>query len=293
MLAAVFCLLTLPAMAGTVYKWRDEQGRIHFSDSEMDVPADTNKQVHEYTDQAVRHPPVSDDPTGDRPTPTGRLPAGEVSIPYVDREGLASRVIIHVKFNGRVTAPIMVDTGSPGMIISASLAQRLGLFDEDKSKLFVFVRGIGGSAFAIRTIIDKIAIDGLTESFVPAHIVANMSRQYQGLIGMDILSSYTITIDSLNQRLIAKPNPAAEALPAGRNQMWWQRTFREFRAHKEFWEMHAELLNDGRSGYARLPSSRRDELKEPIHYQMREAQKLYSQLSNFARWRAVPMHWRR
>ena len=71
-------------------------------------------------------------------------------------EGSADRIIINMVFNNRVTAPILVDTGSPGLVLSAKLASQLGIINEDSNNLVVTIGGIGGKEVAIRTIIDKV-----------------------------------------------------------------------------------------------------------------------------------------
>lgn len=285
--------------AGKIYRWVDENGQLHFSDSEQNIPEHIRAKTKEY-----KPDPASLSITNDRSAPatparTERAannspqPAGSISIPYTAKEGTANRVIIDIRFNGAVTVPIMVDTGSPGLVLSDSLANRLGLFDRDGSRLLVLISGIGGQQAAARTIVDKISIGGITEEFIPAHIVADMADAYEGLIGMDILSGYTLTIDSANQRLLANPIPARQDLPGGRNRSWWQSNFREFSYYTEFWEEQAKLMSKSDSPYSRLVSSELEQLKRFISHQQNEAQNLYNQLERYARWKSVPRHWRR
>jgi hypothetical protein len=196
-------------------------------------------------------------------------------------------------FNGRVTVPILVDTGSPGLVISAGLADQLGLFNKDGNNLLVTIGGIGGSEPAIRTIIDKVQIGSITEEFIPAHIVREMSDAYQGLVGMDILAKYSVTIDSARHRLVARRNPESSKLPAGRNRHWWETNFREFGFYHEFWEGQLKTINNSGGPYARLSSSRRDEIKRFIEHQYQESKDLFSRLDRYARWNSVPRHWRR
>jgi predicted aspartyl protease len=78
-----------------------------------------------------------------------------ISIPYTAREGYANRVIIDVTFNGQVTVPMMVDTGSPGLVISDNLAARLNLRNEEGGRLMVIISGIGGRKVATKAIIEN------------------------------------------------------------------------------------------------------------------------------------------
>jgi len=287
-------------LAGSIYKWRDKTGQLHFTDSETNIPP-------EYRDDASKKT-VADTPTPNTnfiPAPTvPKSPArpqsinsetneDAINIPFTDREGSADRVIINMVFNGRITVPIMVDTGSPGLVISAELADRLGLFREDSSNLLVMIGGIGGREVAVRTIVDKVQIGSITEECIPAHIVGEMAEAYEGLVGMDILANYTVTIDSAQKRLIARKNPASDQLPAGHGQNWWQRNFREFNYYKELWENQLKAVDDRGGPYTKLPTSRSKELKAFIEYQRAEAEKLLVKLDRYASWKGVPRHWRR
>ena len=300
LLCLVLSLLLAPSASAKIYRWVDENGQLHFSDSEQNIPAHIRNKTKEY-----KPDPSSLTITDDRTQPSTSasenmsegsppdLAAGSISIPYTAREGTANRVIIDIAFNGSITVPILLDTGSPGLVISNRLANRLGLFDRDGSQLMVLVSGIGGRQVAARTIIDKISIASIEEQFIPAHIVPDMSDAYEGLIGMDILSSYTLTIDSANQRLLAKTNPSVKNLPGGRSRSWWQTNFREFSYYTEFWAQQAELIKKSDSPYASRVPSELERLKNFISQQQNEAQNLYNQLERYARWKSVPRHWRR
>jgi hypothetical protein len=120
-----------------------------------------------------------------------------------------------------------------------------------------------------------------------------MADAYQGLVGMDILSKYAITIDSPRQRLVAKRNPESDQLPAGRNRHWWETNFREFSYYSDFWESQLKAVNDSVGPYSRLSTSRREEIKKFIEYQRRESKDLLTKLDRYARWNSVPRHWRR
>lgn len=294
-------LFGLPAAAGKIYRWVDENGQLHFSDSPHNAPVDRREQAKEYKPNSSSLSITENNP---QPTTTPStdnndelvdegLARDSISIPYTAKEGAANRVIIDITFNDSVTAPILVDTGSPGLIITTELATQLGLFEQEGSQLMVLISGIGGQQTAIRTIVEKLSIDKITEEFVPAHIVPKMSNAYQGLIGMDILANYRLTIDTSNQRLIANTDPATQNLPGGRSKSWWQNNFREFAYYGDFWEQQAALLEKSGSPYAQLAPSEKQRLKKFIQQQQNEAETLLTQLERFARWRSVPRHWRR
>lgn len=288
----MFCL---PATSGKVYKWRDEQGRLHFSDT-APIETDSTQNLEEYESEpkTISNQPVKGSSRDSQSDKTSDIKKKDgISIPYVSKEGSADRVIINVTFDGRVTAPIMVDTGAPGLVLSASLADQLGLFSEDSSSLIGFISGIGGAELALRTIVDEISIDGIQEKFIPAVIVSEQSDAWKGLIGMDILSYYTLTIDSSQNRLIIRLNPEAKDLPGGRNRSWWENTFREFRDYRDHFNTQAELASLNKYPYSEMNDRKREDYKEFLLYSREEARDLYQKLENYARWNRVPTHWRK
>ncbi len=288
---------TATIVNGQMYRWVDENGQLHFSNSPQDVPAEVRNKNNEYSpdsssitissgsNNSIENPADSDSEI---------LSKNTISIPYTAKEGYANRVIIDVTFNGQVTVPMMVDTGSPGLVISNSLADHLNLFDEEGGRLMVVISGIGGQKIATKTIIDKLTLGEITEKFIPAHIVSGMSAShYQGLIGMDVLSNYTMTIDPVQHRLIANLIPSAQNLPAGRNRSWWQANFREFGFYNEYWQQQEELIGKSGSPYARLSTSKQEKIKNFILQQKNIAAELYDKLERYARFNSVPRHWRK
>lgn len=285
---AYLCLTVLPVSAGQIYKWRDEQGRLHFSDT----PRDEETEVVKETKYPVPVSPRTVDPPGKQKSEPSSPEV--IRIPYIAKEGHSSRVIIKVKFNGWVTARMLVDTGAPGLIIGMDLADRLNLFDKEGSQLLTYIGGIGGSQSAMRTIINKVSIGNvINEEVIPAHIVPDMSNAYDGLIGMDILSGYSITIDPETEHLIAKEIPKSPKRPGGHYKSWWKGKFREFRAYREYWNYHAELveLKSG-TAYSRMFPEKRERYRNFIYHQRDEADTLYRKFEYKANNYFVPKHWR-
>ena len=291
-----FCgVLPVPDAMADLYRWRDDQGRWHFSDSPQNVPVQILETAKEAQSESGNLNIISTPPkqAQNKPALKGAVSKGEeISIPFTANEGYADRVIIDITFNISVTAPILVDTGSPGLVITSDLATRLGLIDPDGNNLLVLISGIGGREIAAKAIVDKINIGAITETFIPTHIIRPSSRAYQGLIGMDILSQYSLTIDSANRRLIAKKLPPSENRPGGHNSRWWQKNFKELIYYMNFWDQQAELIDSHNSPYSRL-TSRYDRVKSFILTQKDESKKIYERLDRHARRHSVPRHWRR
>ncbi len=294
LLLLIMILSCSDAMA-EIYRWRDAQGKLHFTDSLQKVPAEYRSGIRDtqgsYDNlnfvKGTKSPPptVGQDKTGDSRSDE------EIIIPYRNREGMADRVIVEITFNNRVTAPILVDTGSPGLILSASLAREIGLLSEEGNNLFVLVRGIGGNQVAARAILDELTVGPIRERVVPTHIIPDQSRAYRGLIGMDILSGYTLTIDTARRCLVARKLESSPNRPGGHDRLWWSRNFRELNAYISYWETQAADISSGNSKYSKL-SSRFQNVKDFIDSQVVESRKLYERLDQHARYNSVPRHWR-
>ncbi|RLB73058.1 MAG: hypothetical protein DRH07_02870 [Deltaproteobacteria bacterium] len=288
---------TAAIVNGQMYHWVDENGQHNYSNSQQDIPAEIRNKNNEYTPDTSSITISSDHNKSTKSVAesVSNAPSkNSISIPYTAKEGTANRVIIDVTFNGQVTVPMLVDTGSPGLVISNNLADLLNLSNQEGERLVVFISGVGGRKIATKTIIDKLTMGEITEDFIPAIIVSDISsNHYQGLIGMDVLSKYTMTIDPTQHKLVANLIPSAQNLPAGRNRSWWQANFKEFGFYKEYWKEQERLIGKSKSPFTRLSSSELKRTKSVILQQKNMATLLYDKLERYARFNSVPRHWRR
>ena len=197
---AFFCA---SAYSGEYYKWTDEGGNIHFSDSLENVPAKYRNQIEKkrFEDKPSPVPYPASNWYQDKVRPAKKQPFDgkqeeeqqkKYEVAYTPYEGSSKRVIIPVLFNGSVTAPIAIDTGAPGTIISVPLAEKIGLLGEDQGRLLISTGGIGGKAPAMRTIIDTIQVGGAKSFFVPTTVIAPLSKSFDGLLGLDFFSNYSV-----------------------------------------------------------------------------------------------------
>jgi len=285
----VFCANQL-AQPSEIYKWTDENGTTHFSTSLHDVPEKYRGQFETLKSDTTDLPEATMEPPPENQAPplaaatAGDVDASPVSfeVPYKAFEGSARRVIIPVTFNNSVTAPMALDTGSPGMVISFELAERLRLFSLDRGTLVIEASGIGGSLPAILTIVDSVSVDRARANFVPTTVTASLSEEFQGLIGMDFVANYTVSIDSLKEVVVFTENPPRPNARGGHDEAWWRKNFKQFRAASDHWRERAES-RQGRTG---------SKTTEFIEFQAREAERLLRRLDNYASDNSVPRHWR-
>jgi hypothetical protein len=212
-------------------------------------------------------------------------------VPYKAYEGTARRVIIKVKFNDSVTAPLLLDTGAPGMMISYELADKLGLFHKDNARLITSVGGIGGNVPGIITIIDTVQIGKARDYFIPTTISSSLSDQFEGLIGMDFMSNYAVKIDMRKKVVVFEELPPRGNIPGGHDEEWWRINFRQFASLRSEW-MKVKKKLDTWIDVNRNESSEVSELKRFIELQCMEADKLFDKLNGYAIRNSVPMEWR-
>ncbi len=209
-------------------------------------------------------------------------------VSYTTYEGTANRIIISVTVNDTVTVPMILDTGAPGMHISYTLAEKLGILDNDEGRLFTIVGGLGGEVPAIITIIDKAQVEGAKDHFIPATVSrSEVFRNFEGLIGMDFLANYDIQLDTKRHVVVFEERPPRPNTPGGHDEDWWRNNFHDFASLKEKWEEYREYLYNLEGDPKKLKS-----FKEFADKQCKEAEKLLNRLNSYAIDHAVPMEWR-
>lgn len=293
---------------GELYKWVDEKGTIHFTDRLAEVPPEYRNQIEtktfkkrtkpaeksESATEKISKPAEPSDKSNFQEKNTNEsagLPTVTLErfeVPYKPFEGTARRIIITVTFNGSITAPMLLDTGAPGMLISPNLADRLGLLDKRDAKLFIRAGGIGGSVPAILTIVDKISIGGARAEFIPTTIAPMFAGAFEGLVGMDFMANYKIGIDTSKHVVTFKELPSKLDMPGGHDESWWRFNFRDFSKLRAAWKEYLDRLQK-----LSIKTSDTKRLIQIARYQHNQAHRLYRKLEQYATWNSVPTHWRR
>jgi len=283
----IFCfLLVLIARTGLadLFKWVDEEGTVHMTDSWSQVPPQYREQVDrrrlQNSNEFVLRPGVSLDASPDR--------LKHIEVPYQAFEGRSRRIIVPVTFNDSIEAHLLLDTGSPGLMISPALAARLGLLDESKTKLKIMAGGIGGSTPAILSVVDTVQVGEARSEFLPATIAQIPSDEFEGLVGMDFMSNYSISIDIKNSIIAFDELPPQADRPGGHDEAWWRSNFHNFEKLREDWANYVERLDR-----EDITSSEKEKRLKISKEQYEAADKLCRKLERYARDNAVPVSWRR
>lgn len=305
-LFAIVAVLSFSIQAGAqaFYKWVDDKGEAHFADTLSGVPAKYRNQVTEDKFKKRAQPP--EESPAESPKPAGEQMSGDVSdprqtklkkheIPYIPYEGSARRIIIPVRFNNSVTANMALDTGAPGLIISFQLAEKLGLFEKDAGMLYTQAGGIGGSAPAMRTIIDAVQIGDAKDNFIPATITQKLTNAFDGLVGMDFMSNFSVTINTRGKTLTLEEIPPTASRPGGHDEEWWRINFHDFAQTRSQWRKFADFMAEQEHNRTIPGASSSDIIKWKAFAEKQyiEADKLFSMLDRHAANNSVPMNWRK
>jgi len=281
---AIAALLPLaPARGQQTYKWIDSDGNIHVTST---PPPDDSPSALPKT-----APPSPEPAPPQTPSPAETAAPRQYAIAYLSREGNAQRVIVQVTFNRRVTAPMILDTGASSLIISYELAEKLDLLSRDDGVLRVVTGGIGGTTPAIRSLVDSIDVGGASQRYVPVTISRRLSDKFEGVVGMDFLSHYVVSIEPGKQRVVFQERDLGPDVPGGHPESWWRATFADLRAWREVWKTYLagveQRLANGTGNRDQLVKA-----QEIARRQVVEADKLLDRLDRFASREAVPRHWR-
>jgi len=314
LLTAVLICYSSLSFAAEYYKWIDDEGNLHISDSISNIPPKYRDQIENKNSKgddsesssvtaplpssssvppvkSYGNPQILEKPL-DRENSEARAPI-KYEVPYSPYEGSSKRIIISVVINGSVMVPMAIDTGAPGTIISVSLAQKLGLLDEDKGRLVTVAGGIGGTTPAIRSIIDTVQVGGAKIVFVPTTIIKSVSPSFEGLLGMDFVSHYSMTVDTRRTVVVFEEHSNESEQPGGHDQEWWTLIFKEFSTSRTDWQAYSEALEKKIHDSMKSVGNPDISKKEFADNQCREADKLLDKLNKYASENNVPMHWRK
>jgi hypothetical protein len=286
----VFFFLILSAFpnfscASDLFKWVDEEGTVHMTDTLSQVPPQYRNQVDKKNLELA--PSAFSDPKL-HPPESSRNALRHVEVRFQGFEGRSRRIIIPVTFNDSVEARLLLDTGSPGLMISPALAKRLGLLDERETMLRVMTGGIGGAMPAVLAVVDTVRVGEARAEFLPATITQIPSSEFEGLVGMDFMSNYRISLDVKNGLLAFDELPPQSDRPGGHDESWWRSNFHNFEKLRDQWGDYLQKL-DGES----LTTSEKERRAKIVKDQYDAADNLWRRLDRFARDNAVPVEWRR
>lgn len=284
-LTVVSLLLALPAVA-EIYRWTDEQGRMHFSQSLNQVPPRYRAQA-----EAAAKTPIPGDAAPRVQTYTNdREPAGRPAPPAsrADASARTTRVrvqragpsmLVNVRLNNSVTAPFLIDTGASDVLIPESVAQQLGLDFGPNARTKRYSTANGIVEHPVVTL-RSVSLGDATVENVPASVSPNMEV---GLLGLTFFNHFTYNVDAAAGIVTLKPNQLASTgqIRGGRSEAQWRSEYAALHWRIGRVEHELETKAESKTRERRRLDDERQELERQLSLLDTEADRA-----------RVPMTWR-
>jgi clan AA aspartic protease (TIGR02281 family) len=126
----------------------------------------------------------------------------------VPLERIGSLLIVTVQVNGTIAAKLILDTGASHTILSHAVARDLGLWTLHRSDS-ITMHTAGGTVQAEVLPIDSIKIGGTEVRHIEAaiHDLPEAPPNIEGLLGLNVLRHFTVTLDTVRNRLLLREQP--------------------------------------------------------------------------------------
>jgi clan AA aspartic protease (TIGR02281 family) len=272
------------ASAAEIYKWKDGQGRLHFSQDLGQVPLQYRRQAEASAlekgkgrEIQVYEPSV---PAPAARSPRARSMAGPSSSKVhrikVTPSGNSMRVA--VRLNDDLTVPFLIDTGATDVVLPIGVARKLGLnLDSARTQYY---RTANGTVESQVVTLDSVDLGGARVENVPASVSKSMSV---GLLGLSYFNHFRYRIDPVAGIVTLEDNGMAEsgAIRGGRSEKQWRNEFQRLAARRNAIE---EMMDQAGSKGARYKRKLEDALDE--------AGRQLDVLDDEADEARVPMRWR-
>ncbi|OGQ78335.1 MAG: hypothetical protein A3F90_01785 [Deltaproteobacteria bacterium RIFCSPLOWO2_12_FULL_60_19] len=170
--------------AADILRWVDEQGVVHFTDSEKNIP-------EKFRAKATRI-------KASGPPPPDASPLTVTSVPYQKRGELMT---VQATLNEKTAANFIVDTGASYTTISQATARQLDI-DLEKDYPILHFQTANGVIQAPLVSLQSIEVGGLKlkDISVAVHDVFP-DPAVTGLLGLNFLSQFRVDIDNKNSLL--------------------------------------------------------------------------------------------
>ena len=214
----VFLFFASPSHSA-IYKWKDDKGKTHFTDSLSKIPPQYRKkgELKNIKGETVQSSDVAkESPKKKRIThiiKTKTAPGGHY--------------VVEVLINDSITANLIVDTGATMVVLSDRIGRRLGInAHSDLPKIGMSTAG--GNISAPLFILDSVKI-GDAEVLNVETTTNPYMGDMDGLLGMSFLGEFKVEMDRQNWELTLKPlGDSKEELWEGKNQTWWKKKYETY-----------------------------------------------------------------
>jgi clan AA aspartic protease (TIGR02281 family) len=216
-------LAALPALAG-IYKWTDEQGNAHFTDSPDKIPPQFRSK-NRGLEQVKERKNTSTPESAEHEIP------GLPYVPEPNREhevalapGKIGGHFVKVRLNDKVDALLMVDTGASFVTLSEKIGAQLGI-ESSPDAPEIPLKTAGGLVWSPFVVLDSVQVGSAAVRRVDASINDKLDG-LDGLLGMSFLGEFNMAFNEQKNTIVLKPLVQAND-PAwgGRSGEWWKNKF--------------------------------------------------------------------
>lgn len=173
--------ITPPAIPGEMYRWVDEQGRTHLTDT----PPKSKGALQELKVYQPSVPSQAPEPDGPSVAAPGRVKTTPTKP--------GGTVVIDVLLNRRLTAPMLLDTGADFTVLTKQVARDLRLSSLNHLPTQEFKTAGGTVRFPIATLQSlRVGAAEARDVEVAIDIDGHMPM---GLLGMTFLRHFKVTVD--------------------------------------------------------------------------------------------------
>lgn len=187
-LIVILVFLSSPAfsLSADIFRWMDERGVVHFTDSLHNIP-----EKHRASATRIKA----------RETSRGLEPSSpdKASVPF-QKKGQV--VIVQATVNEKASAKFVVDTGATYTMISQAIAKKLEIDVEKKLPTIPF-QTANGVINAPLISLDSIEVGGMqVKNLITAVHDVFPDPAIAGLLGLNFLSKFRMDIDTENGVLV-------------------------------------------------------------------------------------------
>ena len=181
-------------VSAALYRWLDAQGQVHYSTTPPTVAVE-NLEIKQGTTWHAYRPREDALTPRERnvQTPEYQSQPTHSEIPYRKQQNV---ILVQATLNSMHTANFIIDTGATYTIISTEVAEHLGLRPDPEASL-ITLQAASGEIKAPLVNIATIRLGDLTIPNVMAAIhTIESSSGFSGVIGLNLLNRFTMTVDA-------------------------------------------------------------------------------------------------
>ncbi len=216
-LAALFLILALlPGLVqAQTYRWVDEAGTVHYTQGIGSIPERYRSQARPLAiDPPPSSPALAEKPPPSSPpfAPSERPPSSRPPSPTATREPSGplreitrisfppgSHILVSAKINGQGPVTLLLDTSPPAWtMVTAQALRRLGISTTNAAYRTVerIGRKVGVRLVPVTSVeVGKAKVGPLQIDAFDEADLADLARQADGILGVDFLSHFTVTIN--------------------------------------------------------------------------------------------------